>query len=537
MSKNRPPFFNPDGTFPSREWEAKYGFIVHDSRGKLVHKYVPQPLQLDFHESVATNCIMEGSRGTGKSLAIRNDAHMRALAYPGYTYLIIRRTMPELKKSQLKFIGQEMRAFWDGKDGGWHKTDNIATYPNGSQGFFSHCETEDDMMKLLSSEYSACYFDEISTFTWEMIQKIGSCVRVPEDSGLLAIVRGGTNPIGVGADQIRRYFIDKNVEPEEDPEYDPKDYENVHQTLDDNAYIDKTQYIKRLSGLPEHIRKAWLDGEWIVEGAYFHDYKPVRTVTAKDNAKTLETYTPGSTIEWHVVSSLPTVRNKRVQDMGWDEPFQWLQVYRAIDWGFSPDPAVCLWIAILPVGRAFVLKERTWKSTPARQVAADIVQDSKGMRIVDTYCDPTMFMGSKATDNTSIGDIFEDNGVPLTPSINDRAAAGFAIHEYLNTILEDGLPQLQIYGPGCPQLTRTIPQMRIHKTDPRKLADGPDHWTISLSYFCQGRIGTSREPHTVHTPLYMKPKVDAGFRLGSESVRSGGLARGLESPLERVSRW
>jgi hypothetical protein len=533
MSKNRPPYFNPDGTFPSPEWAASYGFIVHNKHGKIVHKYIPQPLQLDFHESVVANCIMEGSRGTGKSLAIRNDAHMRALAVPGYTYLVVRRVLRELKTSHLKFIEQEMLAF----GGTYHKTDNIAYYPNGSKGFYASCESEEDMLKLLSSEFAIIYFDEISTFPWSMIQKIASCLRVPEDSGMLALLRGGTNPIGVGADEIRRYYIDKDVDLAEDPEYRPEDYQAIHQTLADNVHIDRAQYIRRLSSLPEHIRKAWLDGEWIVEGAYFHDYKPVRTVTAKDNAKTLEAYTPGSTIEWHVVSSLPTVRNKRVQDMGWDEPFQWLQVYRAIDWGFSPDPAVCLWIAVLPVGRAFVLKERTWKSTPASQVAADIVQESKGMRIVDSLCDPTMFIGSAATDNTSIGDIFEDNGVPLTPSINDRAACGFAIHEYLNTIMEDGLPKLQIYGPGCPQLTRTIPQMRVHKTDPRKIANGNDHYCISLGYFCQGRIGTSREPHTVHTPLYMKPKAEAGFRLGSESVRSGGLARGLESPLERVSRW
>jgi hypothetical protein len=534
MSKNRPPYFNADDTFPTQEWRDRYAFIIHDQKtGKKVHEYIPAPKQLDYHESTTPNCIMEGSRGTGKSITIRNDAHMRALMHPGYTYLIVRRTIPELRKSHLRFLPAEMKAI----GGTFNKTENIAYYPNGSLGYFSHCETEDDMMKLLGSEYALVVFDEITTFTWTMITKVASCARVTEDSGLLALVRGGTNPIGVGADEIRKFYVDKTVDPLEDPDYDPAEYEAIHMTLADNPHIDRDQYVKRLSSLPEHIRKAWLDGEWIVEGAYFHDYKPVRTVTAKDNAKTLEAYTPGSTIEWHVVSSLPTVRNKRVQDMGWDEPFQWLQVYRAIDWGFSPDPAVCLWIAVLPVGRAFVLKERTWKSTPARQVAADIVQDSKGMRIVDTYCDPTMFMGSKATDNTSIGDIFEDNGVPLTPSINDRAAAGFAIHEYLNTILEDGLPQLQIYGPACPQLTRTIPQMRIHKTDPRKLADGPDHWTISLSYFCQGRIGTSREPHTVHTPLYMKPKVEAGFRLGSESVRSGGLARGLESPLERVSRW
>lgn len=522
---NRPNFFNPDGTFPSLAWEQRYGFIVkHPKTGKIIHKYVPQPKQLDFHESTVPNVILEGSRGTGKSLAIRNDAHMRALAFPGLTYLIVRRTMPELKKSHLKDIGREMLAF----GGTFHKTDNIAFYPNGSQGYFSHCETEDDMMKLLSSEFAIVYFDEISTFTWTMVQKIASCVRVSEESGLLALVRGGTNPLGVGAAEIRTHYITKDVNLEEDPDYRPEDYLAIHTTLEDNAHIDKKQYIARLSGLPEHVRRAWLDGEWIIEGAYFHDFKPAKVVTTKDHPATLKVFRVGDPLAWHVVDTLPIVTNRQGEQMGFDRPFNWLQVYRALDWGFSPDPAVCLWIAVLPTGRSLVIKERTWKSTPAREVAKDIVVDSAGMRIVDTYCDPSVFVGSAATDNTSIGDIIERNGVSLTKSINDRAAAGFAIHEYLNTILDDGLPKLQIYAPGCPMLVRTLPEMRIHKTDPRRIADGPDHWTISLAYYCMGSPGVSRESFTAAVPQYLRPKHEpSSFRLGSESVRRGRLGIGM----------
>lgn len=480
--------------FPSPEWNAKYAFIIQaPGSDKIIHQYIPTPRQLDYHESTAANCIIEGSRGTGKSLCLRNDCHMRALAYPGYSYLIVRRTFPELKKSHLKFIASEMKAM----GGTFHKTDNIAYYPNGSTGFFASCETEDDMMKLLSSEYAAVVLDEISTFTWVMVAKIGSCVRVPDDSGLMAIVRGGTNPIGVGAAEVKRYYITKDVTPEEDPDYDPADYQAIHTTLADNPHIDREQYIKRLSNLPDHIRRAWLDGEWIVEGAYFHDYKP--SIGGKP---------------WHVTDEYPRIKAKNADQVGW------IQIYRALDWGFSPDPCVCLWIASLPNGRAFVLKEKTWKSTTARKVAEEIVAESAGMRVIETYCDPSMFFNSAATDNTSIGDIFEANGVPLSPSQNDRAAAGFAIHEYLNHILEDGLPQLQIYSFGCPMLLRTIPEMRVHKNDPRKIADGNDHYVICAAYYCMGRIGTSREPRTALQPHWMKKKPAAVNRLGAESVRS-----------------
>lgn len=500
----RPPFYAPDGTFPSPAWTAQYGFRVTSPQGKVVHSYTPSPKQLDYHESTAPNCILEGSRGTGKSLCLRNDCHMRALAYPGYTYLIVRRTFGELRKSHLRFMAQEMAAM----GGTFHKTDAIAHYPNGSQGFYASCESEDEMMKLLSSEFCLIVLDEITTFTWTMVSKIGSCLRVPDGSGLSALLRGGTNPIGVGAAEVKRYFISKDVTPEEDPEYHPDDYQAIHTTLDDNPFIDRQQYIRRLSNLPEHIRRAWLDGEWIVEGAYFHDYKP-RIILAN-----------GENIAWHVANEMPLVPSRAGEGTLLD-PFRWLQFYRAIDWGFSPDPCICLWIAALPNGRSFVLKERTWRSTTARVVAEQIVKESEGMRVVETFCDPTMFFGKEATENTSIGDIFESNGVPLTPSRNDRAAAGFAIHEYLNTILDDGLPKLQIFDYQCPMLVRTIAEMRVDKNHPEKIADGNDHYVIGLSYYCIGRPGISREELLTATPRWMRPNPNKCVvsRLGSESVR------------------
>ena len=509
----RPQFLEADGKTITQAWKDAFTFKVeHPQFG--THIYVPTAKGLDFHESDYPNEIIEGPRGTGKSTILRNDAHMRALSCPNYNYLIIRRTMPELKKSHLRanLLPNEMRKI----GGTYHKTDHIATYPNGSTGQFGHCETEDDMMKLLSSEYDAIYFDEITTFTWTMITKVASCVRVAEDSGKIGIVRGGTNPLGIGASDVKRYFIDRNVTPEEDAEYDPNEFHSIKTVLDDNPYIDKKQYIKRLSNLPEHVRRAWLDGEWIVEGAYFHDFKPM-----KDKKP------------WHVTGAFPIVRNHSLMSFNWysreveqGDAFNWIQIYRAIDWGFSPDPCVCLWIAVLPNTRAFVFKERTWHSTTAKQVAADIKTESRGMRIVDTYCDPTMFSGSDATEHVSIGDIFEDNGVPLYPAINDRAAAGFAIHEYLNTILEDEHPKIQIYDAGCPMLIRTFPEMRVHKTDPRKIADGNDHWVIALAYYCMGRVGVSKECEVTVNKPWMRKKQDAkAMKLGRESVRNARFGK------------
>ena len=136
---------------------------------------------------------------------------------------------------------------------------------------------------------------------------------------------------------------------------------------------------------------------------------------------------------------------------------------------------------MLPNGRAFVFKERTWKKTLADEVARQIVTDSYGMRIVETFCDPSMLFQEGQT--FSIGDIFENNGVPLTAAKNDRTLFGYSINQYLMQQV-DGLPKLQILRPrgtlGCPNLIRTLPRLRMNPQHPDRVADGDDHWAVAL---------------------------------------------------------
>ncbi len=122
----------------------------------------------------------------------------------------------------------------------------------------------------------------------------------------------------------------------------------------------------------------------------------------------------------------------------------------------------------------------------------------------------------------SISDYYEEYGVPLTPSRNDRAAAGFAIHEFLNTIIDEE-PKLQIVREACPNLIRTIGEMRVDKHDATKIAAGNDHWVISLSYFCQGAVSASRDPERPAVPLWLRKKRTRAI-LGSDNIGRGLFA-------------
>lgn len=446
--------------------------------------YAAWPHQVRFHAATSPNVLALGTRGTGKSLMLRWDAIMRCLMIPNFRALIIRRTMPELRRSHLAYIGQEMAQL--GQE--YLSTFSQAKFENGSTLTFAHCETQADVMNFLSSEYGFIGFDELSTFTLEQFLKISAAARAPLDAGYNAVIRAGSNPLGVGADWMYDWFVDHTVRLEDFPDYLPEDFEMQFSTLDDNPSMDATAYRARLRNLPEHVRRAWLDGERIIEGMYFMDFH-----------KTAEDGTP-----WHVIPTLPTWKGAPLFE------HTWLRVYRAIDWGYFPDPAVCLWMIVLPNKRTIVFKERSWRRTLAKDVATQIKKESEGMHIVESFCDPTMLI--KEGQPYSIGELFEQNGVPVTPAINDRVLYGYSIHDQFNTLI-DGTPQMQIVAPvglyGCPDLIRTIPQLRTDPTDPAKIANGNDHWVVALAYFCMGQASPSTDPTGGGgTPRWMRAKAN-----------------------------
>jgi hypothetical protein len=205
-----------------------------------------------------------------------------------------------------------------------------------------------------------------------------------------------------------------------------------------------------------------------------------------------------------------------------------VQVYRGFDLGFSPDPAYCIWIAHIG-DRYIAFKEKLWLKTIASDIAKDIVAESEGMRIAMTYCDPVMDIKT-AADVRTIKDIFEENGVPMEPSINNREHYAHAVHSALAEEVAPGVPRLQILDRipgimnlGCPYLIKTIPQQRFDPKHPLKMADSKtDHGVIALAYFLISSGAMERKignKGSYKLPKWMQPKIKENRRLGYESVR------------------
>lgn len=479
------------------------GIYIENADGEATCLYEPTPKQLEYHRATQANVLFWGGRGSGKSMCGRWDAHMRALSYPGYTYCILRRTFPELQRSHLVHINREIKAL----GGTYHGTDHIVSYPNGSKGFFSHCATDVDVLNLLSSEFALMVFDELSTFEWEMFTKLSASVRVPEGSGLTAMVRGLTNPLGPSAQKILEYFVDKNVDYEEDPDYNPEDWHSIHANLIDNPHLDREQYRKRFSGLPAHVRKAWVDGEFILENALF-DFHP--TVEGKP---------------YHVI-----------HDIDLAKILPNATIYRSIDNGWFPDPTVILWFAHLG-NRHIVIHEKILYKTTAAETAeiikeedrklADRVGASFNMRVAMTYCDPSMDINTTA-DVRTIKEIYEINSVPMECSINNRESFATAMHNALAEEAGEGIPRLQFYAngkDGCPYLVRSIPQMRYDQKRPKAMADHKDdHSVVACCYYLMSHASDPRSSGGGSgggMRRWMQPKLDKLYRLGADNIRDG----------------
>lgn len=171
--------------------------------------------------------------------------------------------------------------------------------------------------------------------------------------------------------------------------------------------------------------------------------------------------------------------------------------------------------------RYIAFKEKLWYKTVASDIAKEILEESDGMRVVATYCDPVMDIHTGA-DVRTIKDTFEDCGVPMETSINNREHYAHAVHSALVEEAEPGVPRLQIYKPGCPYLVKTLPQQRYDPKHPLRMADHKDdHAVVALAYFLisSGAMEHKSAPASKQLPKWMRPKEKERFILGRDNVR------------------
>lgn len=173
--------------------------------------------------------------------------------------------------------------------------------------------------------------------------------------------------------------------------------------------------------------------------------------------------------------------------------------FRVLDYGL--DMLAAYWVAIDTQGFAYVYKE-VYQSNLIISNASKEIERVTIENIRYTYAPPDLWNRRQET-GRSAADIFQDNGITLVQTSNDRIDGWLNLKEWLSpyetkdehtgeTIMT---ARLKIFK-NCVNLIRTLPQLQHDERDPRDVAKEPHeltHAPDAIRYFCSMRTLPSKE--------------------------------------------
>ncbi|MBR6727683.1 MAG: phage terminase large subunit, partial [Clostridia bacterium] len=231
-----------------------------------LRREVPNPRQQEFFRSTARYTAYGGARGGGKSFAMRRKMVLLAMRYPKLRLLLLRRTLQELRENHLLPLQSDLNGYAEYK-----KEERSFLFPNGSRLTLGYCDCDSDLLQYQGAEYDVIGFEEATHFKEDWMVFISTSLRTTKKDFSPRIYYT-CNPGGVGHAYIKRLFIDRRFREGEDPD----DYRFIPATVYDNHALMEADpdYVKRLEALPEHKRRAHLDGDWnVFEGQVFEELR------------------------------------------------------------------------------------------------------------------------------------------------------------------------------------------------------------------------------------------------------------------------
>lgn len=446
-----------------------------------------------------------GAAGGGKSDFACHHVNELSLRIPGHNSLLVRQSIPELRRSLILRLITRIRQFK--LPARYRKLDGQAgfQYTNGSLIECGHCATDEDVGKYLSAEYDCMVIDEASQLTPDQIVQLSARLRTTRDKAMLGArphLGLFTNPGDVAHAWLYDTFVTATNYGQQVVVYDVsqglermwpvRTYEapiNVRDATEidildtlvpwarnlnvetdpatqlavafvpakatDNPHIDPS-YLKFLNALPERRRRQLRDGDWdTFEGQFFESYSRAT----------------------HVI-----------------EPFEipegWTKA-RGLDYG-STAPYCCLWGAWDNDGNCYIYREDyeaglTPDMQARRVVSRSVDGNNRREKFQATVADPSVFSDRRGT-GRSIADMWRDCGLHTTRAKNQRIAGWANVRQYLwdaekpDSEGRFGAPRMYIFN-TCTNLTRTIALQQHDKRQPEDLDTNlEDHAVDALRY-------------------------------------------------------
>ena len=428
---------------------------------KLMLEGFPSERQREFFLSRARHTAYGGARGGGKSWAMRRKFILLALRYHGLNLLLLRRTLPELRENHLIPMQRELYGF-----AVYNSAERVFRFPNGSRIKLGYCDTMQDVYQYQGQEYAVIGLEEATHFTEEQMRFLTTCNRTTRKD-FSPRMYYTCNPGNVGHAWVKRLFIDRLYAENENP----NDYLFIPARIYDNKVLLEADpnYIRQLEALPEELRRAHLDGDWDVHaGQYFRECSRDR----------------------HVI-----------------EPFEipsWWRRFRSMDWGYN-DPCCVLWHAVDGENRVYTYRELYVRETRAGEVAAMVLELSRGESISYTVASPDMWQkrgavlsGAGGFEGETLAELFTSSGLSLTPADNSRVPGWNRVRDFL-AVAPDGSPNWLCFS-DCRNLIRQPPALHFDQHNREDAADGDDHAPEALRYALMSR------PHAGKQPIIRKAK-------------------------------
>lgn len=419
----------------------------------------PNPKQEEFFCSTSRHIAYGGSRGGGKSWAMRRKFVLLALNYPSLKLLLLRRTLPELRENHVLPLLAELTGVARYKE-----TEKSFIFPNGSRIKLGYCDSEKDIFQYQGQEYDVIGLEEATHFTESMRDFLTTCNRSTR-TDFSPRMYYTSNPGNVGHQWFKRLFIDREYRGSEKAE----DFLFIQAKVYDNTVLMETnpEYVQSLESLPEDMRRAHLDGDWdAFAGQYFTEF---------DRSE-------------HVINPI-------------DIPPHWGR-YLTIDYGL--DMLAAYWIAIDTQHNAYVYRELYESDLIISDAAKKIkAMTPRGERIKIMYAPPDLWNRRQDTGKNAI-DIFAEHGLYFVKAKNDRVLGWYNMKEWLKVYQskdeQSGKPRkhtrLKIFF-NCKNLIRCIPQAQHDEKRPNDVATEPHeitHSIDSLRYFLADRPIKSERP-------------------------------------------
>jgi phage terminase large subunit len=494
--------------------------------------YRPFPRQEQFHRSSAKYRLFGGAAGPGKTKALLWEAVTQAAAWPGVDTLLLRRTYPELESSLLTYFRRDVpRAFYKS----YNESKHLVTWKNGSTTRFGYCRNENDVYQYQGAEFLFIGIDELTHFTlkqWQFLTSRNRC----SVAGTLCSMAGATNPGNVGHAWVKALWVDHVAPSDFDRPalYDARDYDFIRARIDDNPiYANDVEYRRTLEALPEHLRRAFLEGDWNVFAGQYFDIFDIGRHTARPEQIRLEAWWP-----------------------------RWI----SIDWGFQ-HPSAVYWHCAVPVGsyqssvfsserglqqrsggnrahnpsadsltdncelktensRIVTYREFVQNGLSPRMLAQAIAERRGRERITEVFLSPDAFAHrtSESSIAEQLGDVLVANGLSRPAPADDDRIGGWQL---MYQLMESNA---WLNTETCPKLIECIPQLvrddrrqeDIRKVDGDDPADAARYGLVS-----GGRIagvGPAFVPSRAGQapPLYQAmntPHFVTGMPLGEQIAR------------------